>query len=198
MGAGPANATSEFLASLGRVVGIDVSEEVRGNHWLSESHVYEGVTLPFADARFEGCVSDFVLEHIADPAAHFREVRRVLKPGGAYCFRTPNLWHYVTLGSRLTPHAGHSLMANRLRGMSKEAHAPYPTFYRANSRSRIQRLCRDAGLRSEAFEMVEKEPSYGRSSRMAFYPMMWYERLVNRFDQLEGFRINIWGAVRRP
>jgi SAM-dependent methyltransferase len=55
-------------------------------------HRVDGVTLPFADATFDVVVSFDVFEHIPDTDAHLREVRRVLKPGGAYLIQTPNKW----------------------------------------------------------------------------------------------------------
>lgn len=38
--------------------------------------------LPFADGSIAGIVSEAVLEHVPDPAAHVAEMRRVLRPGG--------------------------------------------------------------------------------------------------------------------
>jgi len=43
--------------------------------------------LPLADNALDGAVSIAVLEHVADPAAHLAEIRRVLAPGGRIlCF----------------------------------------------------------------------------------------------------------------
>ncbi len=44
-----------------------------------EIHPYR---LPFEDNRFDWVISSQVLEHVMDYAATFREIRRVLKPGG--------------------------------------------------------------------------------------------------------------------
>src|SRR5690349_21345446 len=75
IGAGPSNRTSQFLASLGDLVGADVSDEVRSNDALRSAHVFER-ELPFEDQAFDVCVSNFVLEHVAHPAYHFAEVGR--------------------------------------------------------------------------------------------------------------------------
>lgn len=197
IGSGPPNRTSQLLAGIGPVTGVDIGDEIRSNHWLTESHIYDGVKLPLPDAKFAACVSDFVLEHVEHPAEHFREVGRVLVPGGVYCFRTPNLWHYVTLGSRLLPFAGHLALANRLRARDETAHDPYPTFYRANSARAIRNMAKLGGLAIQHMELIEKEPSYGQAHPLLFYPMMAYERLVNSTEKLAPFRINLFAVLRK-
>jgi SAM-dependent methyltransferase len=51
-----------------------------------------GDKLPFRDGAFDTVLSFDVFEHIADSDQHLREVRRVLKSGGAYLLQTPNKW----------------------------------------------------------------------------------------------------------
>lgn len=51
-----------------------------------------GAALGFADGAFDVVMSFDVFEHIADSDAHVSEVRRVLRPGGAYALQTPNKW----------------------------------------------------------------------------------------------------------
>jgi len=196
IGSGPSNATSKFLAALGTVVGADISEEVRHNPYLMEARVYDGHRLPFATGSFDACVADYVIEHIATPEQHFSEVSRVLRPGGVYCFRTPNLWHYVTAASKITPYWLHLRLANRLRCLTTAAHDPHPTVYEANTRGRIRQLVKAAGLSVTALHTIEKEPSYGRASKIIFYPMMSYERIVNSSSALRGIRANILGVVQ--
>lgn len=198
IGAGPGNEFSEFLSQRGTVTGIDVDPEVRANRWLSDALVFDGRKMPFADSSFDACCSNWVLEHVQDPAAHFREVARVLRPGGVYCLRTPNLHHYVSMGAKLLPYFLHLKMANRLRSLDEGAHHPYPTFYRANTVSTLRRICSDAGLDKPKIQLIEPEPSYGRAHPVLFYPMMVYERIVNRFEVTSGFRIIMSVAVRKP
>lgn len=198
IGAGPANTTSEFLSTIGAVTGLDISDEVLSNPYLAGARVFDGGEFPFEDAVFDACVSNYALEHVTDTAMHFREVCRVLRPRGVYCFRTPNLWHYVTLSSKLLPHSLHLLLANRLRGLTPHAHDPYPAVYRANTRSQIVRLSEAAGLIAEEIVMVEKEPFYARASRLLFWPALAYERTVNLTERLACFRANMFGVLRKP
>jgi SAM-dependent methyltransferase len=197
VGSGPSNRTTRYLSSIGRVVGVDITDELRSNEWLHEAHVYDGNVIPLQDESFDSCVSDFVLEHVTNPETHLREVHRILRPGGAFCFRTPNLWHYVTIGSWLIPQRAHALLSNRLRGLSA-ANGVYPTSYRANTRRRIEKLARRIGFRVGLLRHIEAEPSYGRAGSAFFYPMMAYERLVNSSRHLSGFRSNLLGVLVKP
>jgi SAM-dependent methyltransferase len=47
--------------------------------------------LTFPDASFDLCTSTEVFEHVADDARGFREIRRVLRAGGAFVFTVPLL-----------------------------------------------------------------------------------------------------------
>ena len=201
IGAGPSNRlnlTSPYLATLGAVVGIDTSDEVLQNAHLKEAYVYGGQTFPFGAEAFDACVSNFVLEHVQAPAQHFQEVARVLRPGGTYCFRTPNLWHYVGLASRVLPYGLHRRYAHRLRGLHVGDHEPYPVFYQANTRGAIARWCQCSGLRVAELHLVEKEPSYGRSHEGLFWLMMLYERIVNSSPLFWAVRANILAAASKP
>jgi hypothetical protein len=138
-----------------------------------------------------------VLEPVEHPTAHFAEVRRVLRPGAPYIFRTPNRYHYVSLVSSLTPHSFHVRVANRLRNLDGDSHDPYPTYYRLNSRRAVRSYARKAGMDVEVLRMIEKEPSYGNSSRLLFLAFTGYERIVNSTSLFAGLRCNILAVLRR-
>src|SRR6478672_7718404 len=63
IGAGPSNATTKYLSSLAPVVGLDVSAEVLENAFVSDARLFDGIVIPFPAASFDGCVSNYVLEH---------------------------------------------------------------------------------------------------------------------------------------
>jgi SAM-dependent methyltransferase len=177
---------------------LDVDPAVQSNEYVAEARVLETNRYPFADSCFDACVSNYVVEHIADPGSHLSEITRILRPGGVYLFRTPNRYHYVTVVSRLTPHWIHENVANRLRNLDDHAPDPYPTYYRLNSRRAITRAAAQAGLRVRELRMVEKEPSYGMASRLLFVVFMLYERVVNSSALFAALRVNVFGLLQRP
>ena len=64
-----------------RVVCVD------GYGYDSVHVVCDLAALPFADASIDGVISEAVLEHVPDPAAHVAEMLRVLRPGGrVHCY----------------------------------------------------------------------------------------------------------------
>ena len=74
----------------GRVVGVDssatmIAEAKKRSAGLSlpvEFRVEDASTLNFADASFDGCRTERVLQHVDDPRAVVAEMVRVAKPGG--------------------------------------------------------------------------------------------------------------------
>ncbi len=46
--------------------------------------------MPFPDATFDAIYSKSLLEHLSDPEAYFREVHRILKPGGLLLTLVPD------------------------------------------------------------------------------------------------------------
>jgi SAM-dependent methyltransferase len=197
VGAGPTNPTSAFLATLGEVHGVDVDDEVRGNVHLASSVVVKGDRFPFPDASFDLAVSNYVVEHVSDARVHMAEIHRVLRDGGRYLFRTPNLLHYVALVSRAVSHRAHKLVANRLRNLASEAHDPWPTVYAMNTPAAVRRHARQVGFEVERLDMVEKEPSYGMAARPLFLAFMTYERIVNSSDRLAPLRANMFVVLRK-
>jgi len=180
LGAGPTNDTTRFLSDrAASLIGVDVDPEVMENRYLDDAHVYDGTKIPLPDACADVVTSHWVVEHITNPEEHCREVCRVLRPGGIYVFRTPNLYHYKTIGALLIPNSMHTYFVRRLRNRTTDAHDPYPTHYRLNSEGRIRKEMERSGLKVDAIHYGEGLPSYGMSSRVLFLLFMAYERVVN-------------------
>lgn len=198
LGCGPSNEVTDFLAHrAGALDGLDVDPDAQTNPACRTVHVYDGGDWPLPEASYDAVVCNYVLEHVAEPDRLAAELRRVLRPGGAFVFRTPGGGHYVSLVARWSPHWVHERLANRLRALDDDAHEPYPTFYRMNSRHALKRVLERAGLGCRELRSIEKEPVYGLAHPLLFLGFMLYERLVNSSELFAGLRANLLGAFVR-
>ena len=178
-------------------MGVDPDPAIENNTFLQEAVIGRVEKLPFKEGTFDAAVSDYVLEHIQEPRSAACELFRVLKPGGVLLFRTPNLWHYVTLFSYLTPQSLHRLVANWARGI-KTASEPFPTTYRCNTCRSVRKYFCPAGFMVAELGIIEAEPMYLQFSAFAFLAGVLYERLVNSHPVFETIRANILGVLRKP
>jgi len=200
VGAGPGSDRSirSLRGEVQKVEGVDPDPVVLSNTDLDGAMVSDCKTLPYPDNSFDLAWADFVMEHVENPLELLREVRRVLKPGSSFFFRTPNKWHYVGMIARATPHWFHDLVANRVRGLSAEAHEPYQTYYRFNSRRDISKMAYSADFADVNLRFVEAEPSYLVFNPSAFLLGVAYERMVNRYESCAVMRCNIFGQLVSP
>jgi SAM-dependent methyltransferase len=97
-GCGPGTTTVDLAAAVapGEVVGIDIEPAIleRARVLAAERgvpnvrfEVASAYALPFPDASFDAAFARSLLEHLADPLAAVRELRRVLRPGGVVGLR---------------------------------------------------------------------------------------------------------------
>ncbi len=183
-----------FKGLAARVCGVDLDPRVATNSMLDEGRVSDAGEIPYDDETFDLVFSDNVVEHLSDPVAVFSEVRRVLRPGGAFLFKTPNKWHYMPLIARLTPHRFHQFI-NRMRGRAEVD--TFPTIYRANSSRAVARVAKQAGLRIESIERIEGRPEYLRMFWSTYLLGAAYERIVNTTDAFAGFRILLIAELKK-
>jgi SAM-dependent methyltransferase len=184
-----------FKTCARRVVGVDPDERVLQNPYLHEAHVGTGERLPLPDASFDVVFADNVMEHLDDPETVFREIHRVLKPGGVFLGKTPNAWHYMPVIARWTPHWFHSWV-NRKRGRAEVD--TFPTRYRVNSKPAIERLAGRIGFEALSIERIEGRPEYLRLTPPTYLVGWVYEKLVNATDALAPFRILLIATLRKP
>lgn len=184
-----------FKGLAASVCGVDLDPRVVANPMLDEGRVANADGIPYEDGRFDVVFSDNVLEHLDEPLQVFREVARVLKPGGVFLFKTPNKWHYMPIIARLTPHGFHQYV-NRLRGRAEVD--TFPTRYRANCLGDINRLAAEAGLLVERVERIEGRPEYLRMTWPTYLVGLAYERLVNSAEVFAPLRILLVGQLRKP
>lgn len=179
-----------------RLVGVDLSPEVLQNPFLDEAFCCNADHLPFRDEEYTHVFSDYVFEHLSDPARVISEIYRVLKPGGCFFLRTPNQWHYVPLIASVLPETLQVRLLERMT--TRNANDIFPKFYRCNTEREVKRTFTRAGFSVEKLVLVEKEPVYLLRRPVLFRIGVVYERLVNSSELFRHLRSNILGIFQKP
>jgi SAM-dependent methyltransferase len=179
------------------VAGVDPEPAVFENPYLDDARILElpRAVIPYDDDTFDVVFADNVMEHVADPATTFREIRRVLKPGGVFLAKTPNKWHYMPMIARCTPTWFHKAV-NRRRG--REEHDTFPTCYRCNSAGDVHALARETGLEVRTIQRIEGRPEYLRFNPLTYTCGRIYERVVNSSGIFEPLRCVLMFEVAKP
>ena len=196
LGAGAGIVTQmNFKGLAAQVCGIDPDPRVAGNPYLDEGKEGLGEAIPYPDNFFDLVFADNVLEHLPEPERVFRELLRVLKPGGYFLAKTPNKHHYMPLIASLTPHWFHQWY-NKKRG--RAALDTFPTRYLANSRTDVKLLAKAADFEVVSLELIESRPEYLRITPITYLIGYLYERLVNCSGLFAGMRILLLVELRKP
>lgn len=94
-GCGRSSQLRPLRPRLARFVGVDIHAPTRPLHWLDEFAVADlcNDVDAFPAATFDVTLSNFTVEHFADPVAAFRTIGAWLKPGGWLVITTVNRRH---------------------------------------------------------------------------------------------------------
>lgn len=182
-----------FGSKISRLIGVDIRPDI--NTSLDMAVQGNTYSLPFSSGRFDVVFSDFVLEHLDRPELAFSEIRRVLKPGGRYVFRTPNLYHYVPLAALSLRKIGYQPVERfSADGDRREV---FPTFYRANTYRKLALLAKKNGFVVEETIFAEGGPHYLEFFLPFYLVGVLHQYLVNKIPLLHGLRGNIIGMFRK-
>jgi SAM-dependent methyltransferase len=179
---------NDYREHVRRMAGADLDPAVLENPNLSDAVVADLAHLPYQDEEFDLIFSKWVFEHLEHPLTSLRELRRVMRPGAHLLIHTPNRWHYVTIAAALTPRKVHVWYTAKL---GQDERDTFATRYRANDAKTIARLAGRSGFRVVAIEQLETKPGYLTVHPLAYRAGILYERIVNRFDALRRFRVNL-------
>ena len=148
----------------------------RTRRWTSSSQTDLSGPLPFDDATFDLVYSNFVVEHLDDPARTFREFHRVLRPDG---------WLVLLTSNRSNPFmAAARAMPQRLRVLVKRGGAGaverdvFPARYRANTPAALEAATRAAGFTASSVAYVATLHRYGARVPGAAHVLRWAERAL--------------------
>lgn len=168
-----------------RLIGVDMVD-FDGNTADLELHRGDLASIPVATDSVDLIISRSVMEHVSDPLRVYREMNRVLRPGGRVVFLTPNLWDYGSIIARLVPNQWHPWIVSHTEGRAEED--VFPVVYRTNTRGAVERWTRESGFRVTSFRYLGQYPSYFMFNGVLFFLATGYEKLLSRFDALRGLR----------
>jgi len=179
---------NDYRRYVAHAFGVDLDPAVGTNESLDAGVVADLDRLPFRSESFDLVISKYVFEHLERPLPVMREIRRSMRTGGRLLIHTPNRWHYVALGATVTPTRFHAWY-NAKRG--REEADTFRTRYRANDESALRKLAARSAFRLVSIDLIETKPDY-----LVFHPALYragiaYERLVNRFEVLRRFRVQL-------
>lgn len=176
-GCGTGGIIREYKNKAGRIIGVDRDEHtLRQNQSIDQAIVADLRHIPLADGSVDVITAQFVLEHVEEPEAVFKEFSRLLRPGGSFVFLTSNILNPIMAMSRILPFRSHQWLRRRVLHQTDEA---YPTFYRANTIQKLQRLASQHGFKSQTIERAGN-PEYLAVAKPLAVPAVFLERLINR------------------
>ena len=130
-------------------------------------------TLPFADNSFDLITASWLLEHLDQPEAVFKEIHRVLDHNGKFIFLTPNFNHPLLITNYLLRPLQHTLIP--LLYSRAEADT-FPVRYKVNTPSRLHRVCERVGFTLELSFIAD--PTYTAFNDPLFNLSVTLEKLI--------------------
>jgi ubiquinone/menaquinone biosynthesis C-methylase UbiE len=175
---------SELKARARWLVGVDPDlEALRDNRACHVRLKADTAALPFADGCFDLVTSNMVFEHVEDPQAILREIRRVLRRGGSLVALTPNWLDIVTLAARAVPNILHPIFVSLVEARGKED--VYPTHFRFNRRGAVEKMLHGARFGYCRIELLDQPDTYPHVPIFARIESAWHV-LARRWPSLRG------------
>lgn len=185
----------EFRSRIDWACGVDISPtETTNNVCLDEILCLRGGVVPYPDNYFSTVLALWVFEHIQYPALIFKELHRVLKPGGSLIFSTPNRSCLLLRVKSLINGRFSAFFNTGIYGRTKES--IYPTFYRANDLATLRKLLDEAGFKYLDLRL-NYEPGFTSFNDLTFILSDLVQGAVGRIIP-EIFSQRIVGIAHKP
>ncbi len=149
--------------------------------------------LPFTTGSFDVVTANMVVEHLEDPVGSFREVSRVLAPGGLFLFHTPNADAFPTVVARRIPGGLKTGLARLLDG--RQGKDVFNTFYRANTVRDVESVARLAGLHVAEMNLVSTTAIFSVLPPLALAELLYLRSL--RGDNRKERRSNMIAVLSK-
>ncbi len=171
----------KFIGSAAKLIGVDLVDfdtGVPGLQLINRDLTDTGLD----DACVDVIMSRSVMEHITDPPATYREMSRVLRPGGHFVFLTGNMWDYAAIIAKLVPNRYHPWIVARTQG--RQERDTFPVAYKTNTRRAVDKFARDARFEIVSFEYLGQYPAYFLFNGPLFLMATGYEKAISKVSAL--------------
>jgi SAM-dependent methyltransferase len=151
--------------------------------------------VPFAADSFDLVTANMVMEHVDDGEAVLKEAFRVLRPGGAFVFHTPNLRTPLVRLAGLLPHRLKQALVPAMEG-GRTAGDVFPTHYHMNTEKAVTAAAALVG-----FEAVSVRHVFTSPITQFLGPLVFFELCIVRLCAGEWFarwRPDLICLLRKP
>lgn len=184
---------TEIVGRARMVIGCDLSWDALRHHRTLKMRACADLRyLPFTDQTFDLLTLNYVAEHLEEPEKTFVELARLLRPQGILVILTPNARGYfvklTNFGRKFLPEA--LVRKFILMREFRSSEDVFPTFYRANTRSDLNRQMEQAGLKEEKFQLLNDPAAFSFIA-----PLAILELLSGRLLSFLGFKSFVGGTI---
>ena len=185
----------EAVSRAGFFAGIDVDVPGMKVHRTLHNRVVGDLrALPFSPESFEIISANMVVEHLDQPLAVLAEIYRVLRPGGAFVYHTPNSRCFTIRLASWLPQSVKNLLIRFFEG--REEHDVFKTFYRMNTAQAVRALGAEAG-----FTVAEVRQINSSAITVMLGPVVIGELIALRIMEhpaFAGWRSNLVVILKKP
>lgn len=186
---------AKFRGRARRLIGIDLVDFEGASKDL-ELYRCDIGAMPIESGCVDVAMARSVMEHVTDPARVYREMHRVLRPGGHFIFLTANLWDYASIIAKLIPNRFHPWIVSKTEGRAQ--HDVFPVAYRTNTRRAVERWSRQTGFEIASFRYLGQYPSYFMFNGALFLMATGYEKIIGKVGALNFLQGWVFVMLRKP
>ena len=175
-GCGSGGIISEFKFMPKLIIGVDINKRLLDKNQVVNKKIIANLEhIPLENNSIDIIISEFVLEHLRNPAAVFKEIYRVLKHKGVFIFITPNILNPIIILSKILPHAFHTRLRTTLLKKEEETH---PTYYKINTYRKLSNLGRTTGFHNYKIQRAGN-PEYLGFCKPLVPISIFFEKLID-------------------
>jgi 2-polyprenyl-3-methyl-5-hydroxy-6-metoxy-1,4-benzoquinol methylase len=146
-----------------RLVGLDPDPTLQENPWVHEK-IAQGIDEFEGDGSFDVVTLRMVAEHLGEPDVCAARIAAALRPGGVAVIYTVFGLSPMPLLTRLAPMGLRHVVKSWLWGTQPKD--TFPTRFRMNTRSQLDRLFAGVGMRELAFLRLDDCRTFARFRAM--------------------------------